>query len=389
MKARCLTTAKFVIIPDSFKGTMSSQEICNIMEASIRRHYPNSEIHTVPVADGGEGSVDSFLAAMGGKKVSVTVKGPFLEDMTAYYGVTDDGTAVIEMAACAGLPLVEDKKSVGTATTYGVGQLIVHAAAHGYRKIILGLGGSCTNDGGTGAAAAAGIKFYDRAGKSFLPKGESLTDIADIDVSGLCPAVKESQIISICDTDNPFYGPTGAAYIFGPQKGANRAMVDHLDQGLRNLAEVIQKSLGTDISELPGSGAAGGLGGGTVAFFGARLQSGIETVLSAVHFDELSKDADLILSGEGKIDDQSLHGKVVIGVAHHAKKLGVPLVAIVGDIGDGIESIYDSGVSAVFSINRVAVDFSKAKTRCKKDLALTVDNLFQFLKQINFKEDAL
>ncbi len=370
---------KFIIIPDSFKETMSAQEICRIVGKAISRYYPQAEIRSIPVADGGEGSVDSFLAAMDGQKVFVDVKGPFMEKIKAYYGITADGTAVIETAACAGFPMVKGR-SVGEASTYGVGQLIVHAAAHGCGKIIVGLGGSCTNDGGAGAAAAAGVKFYDGAGKSFLPIGETLDKIAGIDISGFCPEVRMAKIISICDTDIPLYGPSGAARMFGPQKGADPAMVEKLDRGLKNLAEKVRKSLGRDVSELPGSGAAGGMGGGMAAFFGSKLQSGIETMLSCVHFDELAKDADLIISGEGKIDSQSLRGKVVSGVARHAKKLGIPLVAIVGDIGDDIAGLYDSGVSAVFSTNRVAASFDEARKRCREDLALTADNLFRFLK---------
>lgn len=370
---------KILLIPDSFKGTMSSSEICEIMKKAIHTYYPETEVISIPVADGGEGTVDSFLAAVGGKKVHLTVKGPYFEDIQSFYGILPDNTAVVEMAAAAGLPLVGENKRAEKTTTYGVGQLISHAVASGCRKIIIGLGGSATNDGGTGAAAALGVRFINAKGESFIPVGESLSEIASIDTSGLDPALEGVEMITMCDIDNPLCGPRGAAAVFAPQKGADEAMVRILDQNLAHMAEIVKKDLGRDIINLKGAGAAGGMGGGMAAFFGSKLQMGIETVLDAVHFNELLDGADLVFSGEGKIDSQSLGGKVVIGVARRTKKKGVPLIAIVGDIGDDIEGVYDEGVSAIFSINRVAVPFSEAKLRSKSDLALTMDNLMRFI----------
>ncbi|NLM75239.1 MAG: glycerate kinase [Clostridiaceae bacterium] len=375
---------KFVLIPDSFKGTMTSVEICRIMDEEIRKIYPDADIVSIPVADGGEGSVDAFLSACGGKKIELTVKGPYLEEMTGFYGVLDNGTAVIEMAACAGLPLVENNKNPLKTSTYGVGQLILHAAESGCKKIIVGLGGSCTNDAGTGAAAACGVRFYNEEGKEFIPTGGTLSEIRKIDVSGFAPELKDVEIITMCDIDNPLYGPFGAAHVFGPQKGADEKMVLILDEGLRDISELIKTQLGKDISVIPGSGAAGGMGGGMVAFFDSKLQMGIETVLDTVNFNDVAKDADMIFTGEGKIDTQSIRGKVVIGVARRAKSLGVPVVAVVGDIGDDIELAYEEGVSGIFSINRVAVDFKLAKKRSKSDLALTMNNLMRFIKRLNF-----
>lgn len=376
---------KILLIPDSFKGTMSSTEICSIMEERIRAYYPDAEVISIPVADGGEGSVDSFLAAVGGKRVAVTVKDPYMQDIEAFYGVIDNGsTAVIEMAACAGLPLVGENRQAHKTTTYGVGQLMAHAAISGCKRMIVGLGGSATNDLGVGAAAALGVRFTDKDGNEFVPVGENLSQIAHIDTSGLLPELKNIEIITMCDIDNPLYGKNGAAYVFAPQKGADPAMVEYLDAQLKAGAEVIRRELGTDIAQLAGAGAAGGMGGGMVAFFGSRLQMGIETVLDTVGFDSLLQGADLVFTGEGKIDDQSLRGKVVIGVARRTKKVGVPLIAVVGDIGDHIEAAYSEGVSAVFSINRVAVDFSEAKKRSKSDMALTIDNLMRFIKSMNF-----
>ncbi|MEG0650554.1 MAG: glycerate kinase [Oscillospiraceae bacterium] len=374
---------KIILIPDSFKGTMSSEEICDIMATSIKKAYANAQITAIPVADGGEGSVDAFLCAVGGEKKYLNVKGPYFEEMSAFYGVIDGGaTAVIEMAACAGLPLVGDDKNPCKTTTFGVGQLINAAVAEGCKKIILGLGGSATNDVGAGAAAALGVKFTNAEGKEFIPTGGTLCQVEHIDISGISNAVRSTEIITMCDIDNPLYGENGAAYIFAPQKGADDAMVRLLDDGLMHIAKVIKSDLGQDAAQLKGAGAAGGMGCGMVAFLGSRLQMGIETVLDTVGFNALLKDADMVFSGEGKIDSQSMRGKVVIGVARRTKKANVPLVAIVGDIGDNIEAAYDEGVSAVFSINRVAVEYKHAKLRAKSDLALTMDNLLGFIRTI-------
>lgn len=374
---------KVMLIPDSFKGTMSSQEICSIMERVVHGHYPEAKVISIPVADGGEGSVASFLDAMGGQLRHVVVKGPYMEDMEAFYGIVDDGaTAVIEMAACAGLPLVGDDKHPDRTTTYGVGQLMLDAVRNGCRKLVVGLGGSATNDAGCGAAAAAGIRFLDASGNEFIPTGGTLGSVAKIDMANLAQEFKAVEIITMCDIDNPFSGPTGAAYVFAPQKGADDAMVRMLDAQMASLAKILARDCGTDVQRIPGSGAAGGMGGGMAAFFGSRLQMGIETVLDTVKFDSLVEGADLVLTGEGKIDGQSLRGKVVIGVARRARSKAVPVIAIVGDIGDDIEGAYEQGVSGIFSINRVAVPFKEAAKRCKSDLELTVDNLFRFFKRM-------
>ncbi|MDR2741699.1 MAG: glycerate kinase [Treponema sp.] len=378
---------KFILIPDSFKGTMSSAEICGLMEERIRAYYPLAEVISIPVADGGEGSVDAFLTAVGGEKVTLPVKGPYMEDITGFYGLIDGGaTAVIEMAACAGLPLAGGNLHPDRTTTYGVGQLMADAAKRGCRKIIVGLGGSATNDFGAGAAAAAGIRFFNSSGKEFVPTGGGLSRIAHIDASGFLPELKATEIITMCDIDNPLYGPQGAACVFGPQKGADSAMVEFLDGQLRSVSDTVIRELGVDVSATPGAGAAGGMGGGMSVFFGSRLQMGIETVLDTVHFDQLLEGTDMVFTGEGKIDTQSLRGKVVIGVARRVKKIAppgktaVPVIAVVGDIGDNIEGVYDEGVAAVFSINRVAVPFEKAKLRAPEDLKLTMDNLMRFIQ---------
>ena len=372
---------KFLLIPDSFKGTMSSIEICSLLEEKIQEYYPAAEIHSIPVADGGEGSVDCFLQALGGEKVIVTTNNPFFEPIDSYYGLVDNGrTAVIEMAASAGLPLIEDRKDPPKASTFGVGELILHAARKGVSKIIMGLGGSCTNDGGCGAACAVGIRFLDEAGNSFIPTGGTLHRIQQLDLSQIDPMIKGIEFVTMCDIDNPMYGPTGAAAIFGPQKGATPEEVELLDAGVQHLSQIIKQTMGLDLAFVPGTGAAGAMGAGMAAFFHSRLQMGIQTILDTVQFEELATGANMIFTGEGKLDSQSLRGKVVIGVARRAKALGVPVTALVGDIGDDMEAAYDEGVSAIFSINRVAVDFLVARLRSRQDLSLTIDNLMRFYR---------
>lgn len=369
---------KIILIPDSFKGTMSSAEICDIMASAIHKYTPNTEIIRIPVADGGEGSVDAFLAAMGGEKIYLPVRGPYMEDLMGFYGRVGD-IAIIEMAAAAGLPLVGENLHAEKTTTYGVGQLIAAAAQSGAKKIIVGLGGSATNDGGTGAAAALGIKFLDKAGNSFVPVGETLHNIDKIDTSSLLSEIKQVELVTMCDIDNPLCGTQGAAAVFAPQKGADEATVKMLDHGLSHMAKIIKRDLDVEILDKPGAGAAGGMGGGMVAFLGSTLQMGIETLLNTVGFDNLLKEADMVFTGEGKIDGQSLRGKVVIGVSRRAKKQAVPVMAFVGDIGEGAEAAYDEGVTGIFSINRVALPFTQAKPRAKNDLKLTVENLVRVL----------
>ena len=371
---------KIILIPDSSKGTMSSAEICGIMERAIRNHFPAAEVLSIPVADGGEGSVDCFLQAMSGDRVPVKVKGPYFEDMESFYGRLPDGAAVIEMAACAGLPLVGENKAAEKTTTYGVGQLIRHAVEQGAKKLIVGLGGSATNDGGTGAAAALGVRFIDGDGKDFVPTGATLKDIVRIDMSGLLPVLADVEIITMCDIDNPLCGENGAAHVFGPQKGATPETVRMLDQGLYHLGGVILSDLGMEIRELPGAGAAGGMGGGMAAFFRSRLQMGIEAVLDTVGYDRLLDGADLVITGEGRLDTQSLRGKVVVGVARRTRGRGVPVVAVVGDIGDNVERAYDEGLCGIFSTNRVAAPFDRG--RAASDLYLTADNLMRYSRRM-------
>ena len=370
---------KYVLIPDSFKGTMSSAQICSVIAEEFRKARPAAEVFSIPVADGGEGTVAAMLEAVGGHRVETACHGPFMEEITGFYGILPDGTAVIEMAAAAGLPMVGDHLWPDLTTTYGVGELIADALTRGARRIVIGLGGSATNDGDCGAAAALGIRFLKADGTAFIPTGGTLSEIAKIDLADAAPALREAEIVTMCDIDNPLCGPTGASAVFGPQKGAGPAMVETLDAGLRHLAEIVLHDLDIDILNIPGGGAAGGMGAGTVAFFGSTLQMGIETVLDVTHFDEVAADADLIFTGEGKLDSQSLRGKVVIGVARRAKKLGVPVAALVGASEREIAGAYEAGVAGVFPINPEPKPFSEVRGESEENLRFTARNLIHFI----------
>lgn len=309
LKSEAPAMKKCIVISDSFKGTLSSQDICKIAEENLKDFFPDCTLVKVPVADGGEGTVACFYEACGGELVRVTVQGPYGEIVEAAYLRLGSGEAVVEMAAAAGLPQVGDRKNPCKTSTYGVGQLIRHAVEHGARQVLLGLGGSCTNDGGCGCAAALGVRFYDDDGNTFIPVGETLSRIARIDLQEAEVLLQGVRITVMCDIENPMYGINGAAYVFAPQKGANPEMVEFLDGQLRCLDQAIRKHLGKEVSGVPGAGAAGGFGAGMMAFFGAELKPGIETVLDLVRFEELLQGCDVVFTGEGRLDSQSVQGK--------------------------------------------------------------------------------
>jgi glycerate kinase len=370
---------KCVIMPDSFKHTMTSIEICEIIARKIIQFYPDCQTIKIPVADGGEGTTDCYIAAVGANRIDLTVSGPYGDPLNVYYARQRD-TAVVEMAQAAGLPLVEDRQNPALTTTYGVGEMILHAVNGGCKSIIIGLGGSCTNDAGAGMASALGVRFFDKTGKSFIPTGATLDQVEKIDRSKSVQMLKGCSIVAMCDIDNPMYGPEGAAHVFAPQKGADSDMVQKLDNNLKHIASVIDRDIDIDVSHLPGSGAAGAMGGGVVAFLNGRLESGIQTMLDLVQFDQTVKNADLIITGEGRIDGQSIRGKVVIGIAERASKSNIPVIAVVGDIGPGADLAYSMGVSSIFSTNRRAVPFSEARKTSREDLSATIDSILRFQK---------
>ena len=369
---------KCVVVSDSFKGTVSSREICEIAQRVIPRHFPACEVVCIPVADGGEGTVDCFIQAMGAQRVEVTVTNALGEKSAAAYARIGE-LAIIEMAAAAGLPQVGALRCPGTATTYGVGELIAHAVDSGCRKILLGLGGSATNDGGCGCAAALGVRFYDADGQSFVPVGDTLGRIARIDTAEAEALLRSVEITVMCDVTNPLYGPTGAAYVFAPQKGADAEKVKSLDAGLRHFGDVIRSQLGIDVSRMPGAGAAGGMGAGCVALLGGMIQSGIDAVLDVTGFDRQLEGADLVITGEGRIDSQSADGKVVSGVARRTRAKGVPLIAIAGGIADSAGAVYDIGVSAMFSTDRAALPVDMLGARSPGDYEATLSDIMSLI----------
>lgn len=370
---------KIVLAPDSFKGSLSANDFCLIATAVIGHYFPTCRVMALPLADGGEGSVDCFLTALGGEQRFVNVQGPLGEPLAAFYALLSTGQAVVEMAAAAGLPLLQGRLDVESSYTFGVGQLMRAALNAGARKLIVGLGGSCTNDAGCGAAAALGVRFYNRVGKDFIPCGGSLSEITAIDLSARDARLDDCELQLMCDIANPMYGPTGAAYVFAPQKGADAATVERLDAGLRHLAALIQRDLGLDVSQLPGGGAAGGMGAGLTAFCGGQLQSGIELVLDTVGFDAAIRDADLIITGEGCLDSQSVGGKVVAGVCGRARAMHKPVIALAGAIKPGFEPAYGLGLSAALSITPGPAALTELLENGKKNLAQALDNLCRLL----------
>lgn len=371
----------FILVPDSFKGTLSAIEVCNIMKSSIKNLYKDANIISVPVADGGEGTVDAFLYALGGEKKSVWASDAFNEQkILAHYAMLKDDIAVIEMATCAGLPLVKNRLEPDKTTTFGVGELIVDAINSGAKKIILGLGGSATNDGGCGMAAALGVKFKDEQDQKFIPTGGTLSKIYKIDMNNIYPKIKDIEFISMCDVDNPLCGRLGASAVFAPQKGADEDMVKLLDEGLAHLAKIIKRDLHIEVKDIKGAGAAGGLGAGSIAFLQSKLTKGIDVVLDTINFDELVSKADIVFTGEGKFDSQSLHGKVVMGVANRSQKYKTPVIVVTGAIGENIQEAYNKGITAIFSINKEPMEFSKSALKSKENMILTMENILRLLK---------
>lgn len=342
---------KIVIASDSYKGSCSTMEVADAIEKGIRKVCRDAVIVKLPVADGGEGTVDSLISGMGGTYETVKVKGPLGDEIEARYGILKGNTAVIEMAAASGLPLVKvENRNPMITTTYGTGQLIKSAMDRGCRRIYIGIGGSATNDGGAGMAQALGVSLKDKYGNELSFGGGSLGDLEDIDISKLDPRLKDTEIIVMSDVTNPLCGERGASHVYGPQKGATKEMAVRLDSNLRHFAGVIKSRLGYDVINLPGAGAAGGLGAGLIAFCNAKLYPGIEKILDLTNIDEHIRDADLVITGEGKIDSQSIYGKVPIGVAKRASKYKVPVAAIVGSIGEGAYEVYSHGIDVILDI---------------------------------------
>ncbi|WP_220431566.1 glycerate kinase family protein, partial [Heyndrickxia coagulans] len=336
----------FLLAPDSFKESMTAKEVCAAMEAGIKKAIPDAVCIQVPMADGGEGTVQSLVDATGGTIYQQTVTGPLGHPVTACYGILGDGeTAVIEMASASGIHLVtKETKNPLVTTTYGTGELIKACLDKKVKQILIGIGGSATNDGGAGMAQALGAKFLDERGGMLPFGGGALGDLAEIDLAGLDPRLKEVQIFVASDVTNPLCGENGASHVFGPQKGATKEMVALLDTNLSHYAAIIKEQLGKDVAEVPGAGAAGGLGAGLMVFTDAVLKSGIELVVEYTGLEQKVKDADIVLTGEGSIDFQTQFGKAPYGVARAAKKHGKPVIAVAGYVGEQIDVLYEKAL---------------------------------------------
>lgn len=353
---------KIVIAPDFFKGSLSAGEVCNAIEAGVRGYYQEAEVVKIPMADGGEGTVETLVGATGGVIKKVEVLGPLGTPVVSFFGILGDRkTAVIEMASASGLPLVPDeKKNPLITTTYGTGQLIKLALNEGCRDFIIGLGGSATNDGGVGMAQALGVSFLDQDDNEVGFGGHSLRSIVKIELSNLDPRINESTFKAACDVTNPLCGDNGASAVFGPQKGATPEMIAELDENLAHLANLIKRDIGVDVAEIPGAGAAGGLGAGLIGFCAAELQRGIDIVINTIKLREKMQGASLVITGEGQIDFQTCNGKTPYGVAMVAKEQGIPVVAIVGSMGKGAESMYELGINSIFSITNRPMDIDES-----------------------------
>lgn len=372
---------KFLFASDSFKGTLSSEKIIELLTESANKVFPGCETAGTLIADGGEGTVDAVIAMTKGSLIEVSVHGPLMEETTAVYGKINEESAIIEMAAASGLPMVpaELRNPLNT-TTYGTGELIKDALDKGFRNISIALGGSATNDGGMGAMAALGVKFLDKDGKELKGQGSDLAKVVKVDISGLHPAVKEAAFTVMCDVNNPLTGPDGATYTFGKQKGGTPEILDELEAGMKSYAKVAGEALGRDIDNLPGAGAAGGLGAAACGFLNATLKSGIETVLDLIDFDRMLEGVDVVVTGEGRIDWQSAFGKVPSGIGMRCKNKGIPAVAIVGGMGKGAEKIYEFGVESIIPTINGAMDIDEALERAEELYQGAAERMFRFLK---------
>ena len=370
---------KVLIAPDSFKGSLTAYDVAKAIAQGIKKYKQEIEVKLLPLADGGEGTVQSLVDATDGQIIKKEVTGPLGNKVKAFYGILgDQKTAVIEMASASGLPLIpEEKQDPSKTTTYGTGELIAGALSQGVEEIIIGIGGSATTDAGVGMAQALGVSFLDRKGNEIGYGGRNLNKIVDIDMSGLNPKVKDVKIRVACDVDNPLFGKSGAAYVYSPQKGADQKMVEQLDKNLRHFNKVVKSKLNKDVSEIPGAGAAGGLGAGLMAFLDAKLERGIDIILDTVNFEKQLENVDLIITGEGKLDGQSVYGKTPIGVSKRSKKHNKQVIAIAGTLGQGVEKVLDNGIDAYFSIIDKPDSLENIQKRSKK---LLQDTAYQVIR---------
>ena len=372
---------KYVVAPDSFKESMTAKEVCDAMEKGIKKADSAAEVIKVPMADGGEGTVDSLVDATNGQRVIVEVTGPLGNKISAYYGILGNGTtAVIEMAKASGLEIVEKKKrNPMITTTFGTGELIRHALDHNVKEIIIGLGGSSTNDGGSGMAQALGAKLLDQNNNQISFGGGNLDKLDKIDISDLDSRLQDVKIILASDVTNPLIGKDGASRVFGPQKGATPEMVEKLENNLQHYAKIIKRDLNKDVASVSGAGAAGGLGAGLMAFTTCKMRQGVDIALEVTKLEEKVKSADYVFTGEGGTDFQTIFGKTPYGVAKLGKKYHKPVISLAGYLGEGIDSLYSEGFTAIFGIIPGACDLSTALKNGPSNVARTTENIVRLL----------
>lgn len=371
------TLKKVVIAPDSFKESLSAMEVAEAIERGFRQIYPQVQYVKLPMADGGEGTVDSMVAATGGEIVSVEVTGPLGQPVSAFYGLLGQGeTAVIEMAAASGLHLApKERRDPRVTTSYGTGELILAALDRGVKAIILGIGGSATNDGGAGMMQALGARLLDDQQQPLPPGGAGLARLAQIDLSAVDPRLQQVSVTVACDVDNPLCGPHGASAVFGPQKGATPEMVTQLDAALSHFGSLLQQATGREVLNAPGAGAAGGMGAALLGMLNASLRPGIEIVIETLRLEEALRDADLVITGEGRLDSQSIHGKTPIGVARVAKRHGLPVIGIAGSLSKDYQVVHQHGIDAAFSVLDRVVTLEEALTDAATNLEVTARNV--------------
>lgn len=376
---------KILLAPDSFKGSLTAKEVCTYLKAGLLRADPKIEVTELPMADGGEGTVEALIHVLGGELRTVTVHNPLMELMEASYGlISKDRLAVIEMAAASGLELIdEDQRNPAMTTTYGTGELILDALDQGCRSFIIGIGGSATNDGGAGMLEALGAVLSDASGSKNFPKGgAALTELKNLDLGGLDPRLNDSRFDIACDVTNPLLGTNGATRVYGPQKGADEEMLNVLENGLRVWGDILEKEAGKKIIEVPGSGAAGGLGAGLLVLPDSVLRSGFDIIRQFVRLEDYIKDSDLIITGEGRVDGQTEYGKVVAGVGNLSKKHDKPVICIAGTVGQGTDALLDHGITAIFSILDQPMSLSDAKKNVRHLLSTTAFQLMRLIHQL-------
>ena len=373
---------KIVIAPQAFKGSISALDAALAMREGVERIVPSADVTLVPVADGGDGTLETLVEGSGGQIHELEVTGPLGERRPAQWGAMGDGdTAVIEMARTSGLALVSaDKRNPLITTTYGLGEAIRHAMGLGYRRFIIGIGGSATNDAGAGMAQALGVRLLDGGGNELAFGGAALVGLDSIDMSGLDGRVDECEFLVACDVNNPLTGSTGASAIYGPQKGATPQMIEALDAALTHFATVVKRDIGVEISEVAGSGAAGGLGGGLIAFVDGQLRAGVDIVLDTVRLDDYLTGCDLIITGEGSMDHSTIYNKAPVGVAERAKRLGIPVVGISGSLGAGFQDVHGYGIDALAAITPGPMTLDEASRRADELIANATEQVMRLLK---------